>query len=232
MALVITNGKVQCPVCRKDIKVGMGGLENFRKQHNPGMSKVCQENLRKQNRADTQRAHQCSQPQIQTFFTKQQKDLIPPTVPTPDHVIVYAMESPSSGNGGQDGGIADPSNASAIPNTLANDLLAKLEKSISNLLKTLPDASETDEIAVFAQNIPIDMDRDDAWEFFLDLLLNCFLGFGRSIESISASLRGGEKGLTVMVRYLSEFVVQYKIDGGLLEGKILRLIEAIELQCQ
>jgi len=62
MALVITNGKVQCPVCKTDIKVGMGGLENFWKQHNPGMSKACQKNLRKKNRADTHCAHQQLQP--------------------------------------------------------------------------------------------------------------------------------------------------------------------------
>ena len=45
------------------------------------------------------------------------------------------------------------------------------------------------------------------------------------------SLRGGEKGLTAMAQYLREFVEQYRIDGGLLEGKVLQLIEAIELQC-
>ena len=210
----------------------MGGLENFRKQHSPGMSKACQENLRKKNRADSQHAHQQSQSRIQSFFTKQQKVLVPPTVPTPDRVIAYAMESTSSGNGCTVDPLADPLNASAIPDTLANNLLAKLEKSISNLPKTLPDATETDEIAVFAQNVPTDMDRDDAWEFFLDPLLNCFLGFGRSVESISASLRGGERGLTAMARYLREFVGLYRIDGALLEGKVLRLIEAIELQSQ
>jgi hypothetical protein len=138
------------------------------------------------------------------------------------------MESTSSGNSG----IADPSNASAVSDLLAKDLLTKLEKSISNLPKTLPDASDSDKIAVFAQSVPTDMDRDDAWEFLLDPLLNRFLGFGRTIKSISASLRGGEKGLTAMVRYLREFVGHYRIDGALLEGKVLRLIEAIESKCQ
>jgi len=95
-------------------------------------------------------------------------------------------------------GIANPSNVSAVSDLLAKDLLTKLEKSISNLPKMLPDASDSDEIAVFAQSIPTDMDRDDTWEFLLDPLLNHFLGFGRTIESISASLRGGEKGLTAM----------------------------------
>jgi hypothetical protein len=136
------------------------------------------------------------------------------------------MESSSSGNSG----VADLLNASTISDSLADDLLTKLEKSISNLPQILPDTSETDEIAVFTQKVPTDMDRDDAWEFLLDPLLNRFLGFGRTIESISASLRGGEKGLTAMAQYLREFVAQYQIDGALLEGKMLRLIEAIEFQ--
>jgi hypothetical protein len=104
------------------------------------------------------------------------------------------MESSSSGNGC----IADPLNVSVIPDTLANDLLVKLEKSISDLLKMLPNVSETDKIAIFAQDIPTDMDGDDAWEFFLDPLLNRFLGFGRLIKSIFMLLRGGENGLTAM----------------------------------
>jgi hypothetical protein len=104
------------------------------------------------------------------------------------------MESTLSRNSS----IADPSNTSTISDSLAKDLLTKLEKSISNLPKTLPDASDSDKIAVFAQSVTTDMDRDDAWEFLLDPLLNRFLGFRRTIKSISASLRGGEKGLTVM----------------------------------
>jgi hypothetical protein len=87
--------------------------------------------------------------------------------------------------------------------------------------RSSPDMSETDKISVFAQNIPIDMDRDDVWELVLDLLLNRFLGFRRSIESISTSLRGGEKGLAAMARYLRAFVGQYKIDGGPLKGRVL-----------
>ena len=209
----------------------MGGLENFQKQHNPGMSKACQENVRKRDMAEARRAHLRSQPQIQSFFTKQPKVLVPPTVPTPDHVIAYAMELTFSENSGV-ARVADPLNAITISDMLANDLLTKLEKLIGNLPKTLPNASEADDIAAFAQSIPIDMDRDEAWESLLDPLLNHFLGFGRSIESISMSLRGGDKGLTAMVRYLREFVGRYQIDGVLIEGKVLRLIDAIKLQCQ
>ena len=210
----------------------MGGLENFRKQHNPGISKVCQENVRKRNLADAQRAHQQSQLRIQSFFTKKAKDLIPPTVPTPDRVIAYARESTPSGNSGMADIRAETLNAPAISDRLANELLTKLEKSISDLPKTLPAVTEADEIAIFTQNVPSDMDRDDAWELLLDPLLNWFLGFGRPIEVISVSLRGGDKGLTAMAWYLREFVAWYRIDGALLEGKVLWLIEAIESKYQ
>jgi len=80
--------------------------------------------------ADAQHAYQWSELQIQSFFTKQQKVLVPPTVPTLDCVIIYTMD------------------ASTI-DMLANDLLTELEKSINNLPKTLPNMSEADDIAVF-----------------------------------------------------------------------------------
>jgi hypothetical protein len=72
----------------------MGGIQNFLKQHNPGASKACKVNLQKKKKAST---HQQSQPWLQAFFTKQQKVLIPPTVPTTPHMIAYAMESNASG---------------------------------------------------------------------------------------------------------------------------------------
>jgi len=59
------------------------------------------------------------------------------------------MESMSSRNSG----IADPSNVSAVSDLLAKDLLTKLEKSISNLPKMLPDTSDSDKIAVFTQSV-------------------------------------------------------------------------------
>jgi hypothetical protein len=53
-------------------------------------------------------------------------------------------------------------NASARSDVLANELLTKLEKSISHLPKMLPATTEADKIAIFTQNVPSDMDRDNA----------------------------------------------------------------------
>jgi hypothetical protein len=109
--------------------------------------------------AEARHTHLQSQPQIQSFVTKQHKVLVPPTVPTQDHVIAYAMKLTLSENSGV-AHVADPLNAITISDMLANDLLTKLEKSISNLPKMLPDVSEADDIAMFAQSVPIDMDQD------------------------------------------------------------------------
>jgi len=197
----------------------MGGVQNFLKQHNPGVSKACKINLQKKKKAS---AHQQSQPRLQAFFTKQPKVLIPPTVPTPPRVISYAMESNASGH------VMDtvPRTASTSPDAHAVNILAMLEKAI-NKLPDLPEASELDEISMFAQRIPTDLAKDDAWEY-LDPMLNRFLGFNQSTESISNKLRGGAQGLIAMVRYLKEFVSWYHIDGGLLEGKVGRLVHVIQ----
>ena len=202
----------------------MGGIPNFVKQHKPRVSKACQLNLEKKNKANS---HQKSQPGIQSFFTMKPKVLVPSTIPMPDPVIAYAMESAPQLSATRVMGII-PRPASSPPNIHAINILAKLEKAIGSL-PFLPDASESDEIAVFSGTVPTDLAKDEAWEF-LDPMLNHFLGFNRTTESIYNKLWGGARGLSAMVRYLEEFVGWYEIDGTLLEGKIQRLVNAIQTQ--
>ena len=125
----------------------MGGLQNFAKQHKPGVSKARHLNLKRKNKAT---AHKESQPGLLSFFAKQPKHLIPPTVPMPAPVIAYAVESRSSGTYAT--GIA-PMTAPLPPNTPAVNILVTLEKAVEGL-PVLPDASDTNEIAVFSANIP------------------------------------------------------------------------------
>lgn len=118
---------------------------------------------------------------------------------------------------------------SPAPDTHAVNILAALEKAIENL-PVLPDADDSDEIAMFSENVPTDLAKADAWEY-LDPMLNRLLGFNRTAESIYNELRGGAQGLSAMVRYLKDFVHRYEIDGALLEGKIERLVNIIQTQC-
>jgi len=201
----------------------MGGLQNFAKQHRPGVSKACHLNLKRKNEAA---AHKESQPGLLSFFTKQPKHLIPSTIPIPAPVIAYAMESQSSRTY-----VTAPITAPLLPNTPASavNILTTLEKAVEHL-PVLPNASDANEIAVFSANIPTNLATEEAWEY-LDPILNCFLGFRRMAESIYDKLHGGERGLPAMVQYLKEFVGQYQIDGALLEGKIERLVNVIQTQC-
>lgn len=105
------------------------------------------------------------------------------------------------------------------------NVLVTLEKVIDKILD-LPKASKSDEISMFAQHVPINLAKEDAWEY-LDPMLNRFLGFGQTTESISNKLWGGERGLTAMVQYLKEFVGWYQIDAGLLQEKIEQLVNVI-----
>ena len=79
----------------------------------------------------------------------------------------------------------------------AINLLTTLEKVVENI-PVLPDASESDEIAVFSESIPTDLAKEDAWEY-LDPILNRFLGFSKTEECIYKDLRGGTMGLSAMV---------------------------------
>ena len=172
--------------------------------------------------------HQKSQPVIPSFFAKQSKDFIPPTIPTPAPVITYAIDPASEITGTQMMGIiARPT--PLAPNRHAVNVLAALEKAMRNL-PALPDASDSDEIAAFSGNVPTDLVKEEAWEY-LDPMLNRFLGFNRIAESLFNMLRGGERGLSAMVQYLKEFVGLYDIDGALLEGKVQRLVNVIQSQC-
>ncbi|KAF8501138.1 hypothetical protein F5888DRAFT_1801651 [Russula emetica] len=190
--LVISDGQVQCPVCEKDIRVGMGGLPNFWKQHNPGKSKACQLALKKKNKL---KATQRSQPSLQSFFTQNPKVPVPPTVPIARRVIAHVIEPTSS--------VANVSALPPIPNTtLVKNLLADLEKAISNLPNTHTDTTKMEELTMFPPFLPTDMDCDDAWALILDPHLNCFLGFGKSVESVAASLKGQEKELVSLAKFL------------------------------
>lgn len=205
----------------------MGGVQNFLKQHNPGRSKACKKYIEKKKKTN---AHQQSQPAILSFFTKQPKDVIPPTIPVPTPVIAYAMESKSTSQfSGSRATVNAPGMTSLAPNTHVVNILATLEKAVRNI-PALPDATESDEIVVFSGSIPTDLAKEDAWEY-LDPILNRFLGFNRTSEDIYNALRGRPRGLSAMVRYLQDFTGQYQIDGALLEGKIERLVKVIETQC-
>jgi len=122
----------------------MGGKQNLVKQHKPGVSKACKQNLKKKEKAN---AHQQSQKGILSFFTKQPNIFISPTIPIPAPVIAYAMESVT---GTPLSGSHVTRTASSEPNAHGVSICAVLEG--AGDLSVLPDASKSDEITTFSKS--------------------------------------------------------------------------------
>lgn len=113
------------------------------------------------------------------------------------------------------------------PDAHALALLANIDQAAYELPSLIPEAKEDDEIAqVGLAGEP--EDPSEAWEY-LDPVLNRLLGYGVDIEDIAQRVRRGPLGVEGLTRYIKSFVVDYRITGALLEGKLERLLKAIEL---
>lgn len=71
------------------------------------------------------------------------------------------------------------------------------------------------------------VDGSDAWEC-IDPLLNNFLGYGIETNVLSARIRRGPMGIDGLCQWLDICVKELGISEALLEGKVERLIKAVE----
>lgn len=106
-------------------------------------------------------------------------------------------------------------------------LLARLDRAAQELPTHIPEAEPHDNIAcVLSVGDPDD--PSEAWEY-LDPVLNNLLGYSSSVEDIAQQVWHGPLGVEGLGRLIHRFVVNYGITGDLLEGKLGKLLEAIEL---
>ena len=93
----------------------------------------------------------------------------------------------------------------------------------------MPEATSSDEIAQFSIS-PLDIlpAGSDAWEC-LDPVLNRFLGYGIEKEALASKLRRGSLRVDGLLNWLSICIADIKIPQALLEGKVERIIEALDL---
>lgn len=72
-------------------------------------------------------------------------------------------------------------------------------------------------------------DPSEAWEA-LDPVLNRLLGYGKTAEKLAEEVRRGPKGLDGVLELIQHFVATFdSVTGKLLEGKISKLLEAIQI---
>ena len=113
--------------------------------------------------------------------------------------------------------------------SLAKSLLVRLKNAIDSMPTSIPDAKEDDVLAAFATSCPpVDLVPDEAWEE-LDPILNRLVGYGVSVEEFAGTVRRGRLGMVALWKFLHAWVDQYRIEGKLLEGKVSKLITAIEI---
>ena len=94
----------------------------------------------------------------------------------------------------------------------------------------IPIGQQGDEIAAYGKvsamaqcsNLP----NDEVWEV-VNPGLDRLLGFGRMLDDIQSIVCRGPLGVLGLLEYLTYLVEEKGVDGGLIEGKINVLIDAI-----
>ena len=66
----------------------------------------------------------------------------------------------------------------------------------------------------------------EVWET-VNLVLDRLLGFRRPLVEVESIVRCGERGIEGFCQYLAYLVEEKEIQGGLIEGKVKVLIDAI-----
>jgi hypothetical protein len=110
-------------------------------------------------------------------------------------------------------------------------LFRSLRNCIATLPATIPLASKADLLARFSGDPTLEVEAGgDPWES-LDPVLNIVIGYGASVGEIAKIIRRGDHGMDGMYKWLEKCVVELKVDEGLLEMKVQRLIDAMVLLC-
>ena len=104
-----------------------------------------------------------------------------------------------------------------------------IRNATNSLSGTVPLTTAADTLAQFSRDPTIDEDDDDAWQM-VDRKLNRIIGFGATIEEISALIRHGKFGMDGLCIWLEKCVSTLRIEV-LLENKVNRLVEAMVLLC-
>jgi len=112
-----------------------------------------------------------------------------------------------------------------------NDFINKLRNLVNNLPETVPEALESDMLAVFGRN-PKEfdhptLDADELWETTLNNVLKSTLGWGMEGD-MSEIVRRGQWGLDGLVKFVTYFVENRGVSQALFEGKLLNLMTALE----
>ncbi|KAF4596881.1 hypothetical protein EYR40_007427 [Pleurotus pulmonarius] len=215
----MSGTKVQCPDCLEWINVGAAGIGNLDKRHRGTKSckKKKESNIRKQ-------ALHKEQEKMKSFFAPRvSAPRINPTVVAPPPVIAQplAREYTPSTEEMTSNGATEVTTGQVT----GSALLDNLQLCINQLPLGADNMKEDHPLAVFAQDpvgsVPF---GEDAWEVW-DGPLNSALQ--RSPEELGQLMSVGRRGVKGIYRLLCYLVSHHNIPEELIEGKVKRLVNAI-----
>ena len=228
--------KVECPLCREMIPVGYAGPAGLA-QHQG--KKKCRTTC-KQNQKDKKKVN------IRTLFDVGMKktSVIASSSTTPlpagsinQHIppIIVCPTDVNHDHSYSDDLLDDllnpHENTSRCQGCIFGwDLLRQLKDAERTMGSNIPIGQQGDEIAAYGKasamaqclNIP----NDEVWEV-VNPGLDRLLCFGRALDDIQSIIRRGPLGVLGLLEYLTYLVEERGIGGGLIEGKVNVLIEAI-----
>jgi hypothetical protein len=118
---------------------------------------------------------------------------------------------------------------STTTKSLERSVLSTLREKVENLPQTVPVADQTHVLAGYSQSpqeLTSDIQNDaDIWETW-DPKLNVLLPHNG--DDLKLLVVRGQFGLTGLVRFFEHLVQDRNVDEGLLEGKVKRLVDAID----
>lgn len=218
---------LECPDCHEQINVGTAGVENLNKRHrNTASCKGKQAKLKQQT------ALKSSQSMLANFL-KPKAPYVPSTIkssapigshPAPQPVI----EGDSHHDSNRDSNTNEktPKLNNQLPINQEIDLLEAFDARIKQLPPSVGIADVHHPLSQFARDPGVGMEvGEDAWEVW-DGPLNTVLQRGPT--ELHGLVRLGDNGLPGLCRFLRCLVTQHGVAMGLIEGKIQRLVRAMD----
>jgi hypothetical protein len=119
---------------------------------------------------------------------------------------------------------------SGMTSTRAHPLVARLRSVSAHLPESVPVGQDSDPFAVFSGDPRNSIVAgDDPWESIVDPCLNRVIGYGVSTDQIAATIRRGPFGIEGFCRWIEICMVELKIAPELLEMKLERVFDALNL---
>jgi len=229
--VIDAEGYTICPDCDSRINCGSVGLANLEKRHRG--KKVCKAAQEKRDKAKTQNGRSI------LSFLKPKAAVVPPIVGS--RAPIYGTRFGSQHLASpvismtilQDKAVSPEAQPELDTGPIIDDvnIINTLKNLVDNLPECVPEASESDKLAVFGGSPegfdnPI-LDADELWETTLNHVLKSALGWGTE-GNMDEIIRRGKWGLGGLVNFAKYFVEKRGVSSVLFEGKLTNLVMALK----